>query len=127
MALATWQDVAVALGRPSDSLTPEQQGQITYWLNGVELHLKARLGPIADLDPDAVKYVEIEIAAAKARPLLAGGGASSISVAVDDGTVTRRYDTVNAADITDDLWSLFGPAVNATSYTIAVRSPQDIA
>ncbi|WP_418060804.1 hypothetical protein [Pimelobacter simplex] len=127
MALATWQEVAVALGRPSDSLTPEQQGQITYWLNGVELHLKARLGPIADLDPDTVKYVETEIAAAKARPLLAGGGASSISVSVDDGTVTRRYDPVTAADITDDLWGLFGPGVTATGYTIVVRSPQDIA
>jgi hypothetical protein len=52
MAVATWEDVAVALGRPTSDFTADQQAQLTYWLNGVELFIKNRLGVIADLDEE---------------------------------------------------------------------------
>ena len=110
MAVATWQDVAVALGRPAADFNADQQAQITYWLDGIELLIAARLGAVADLDQAAVKFVETEAVAAKVRAG-ATGGAASITVAVDDGTVTRRYDTgVTAGDITAEWWDLLNPA-----------------
>jgi hypothetical protein len=126
MAVATWQEVAVALGRPSDSLNADQQAQITYWLNGVELLIKSRLGPIADLDQDIVEYVETEAVAEKARPYITAGGATSVTVTADDGTVTRRYERVTVDDVTDDLWALFGSGFTASAYTVAVTSPLDL-
>lgn len=126
MAVATWEDVAVALGRPSSAITDAQQGQIEFWLAGVELLIKSRLGVIASLDQATVKYVETEVVAAKARPFIVGDGATSVSVSTDDGTVTRRYESVKASDITGDLWALFGSGSTSTAYTIPVTSPLDL-
>src|SRR5689334_16841007 len=120
MAVATWQEVAVALGRPTSDFSADQQAQMTWWLAGIELLIKSRLGPIADLDEETVKQVEVEAVAEKVRR--SGQSESSITVAVDDGTVTRRYENrVTAADITTDMWGLFGSAYASTAYTIAVN------
>ncbi|KAB2807991.1 hypothetical protein F9L07_25310 [Pimelobacter simplex] len=111
MAVATWEDVAVALGRPASDFTPAQQAQITYWLNGIELIIRGRLGPVDALDPDVLKYVETEAAAAKVPPAGVTSDETSISVAVDDGNVTRRWEKkpASAADITDEWWELLAP------------------
>lgn len=116
MAVATWQDVAVALGRPASDFTVDQQAQLTYWLNGVELFIVARLGPVAELDQPSVKFVETEAAAEKSRRL-SEGGASSVSVSVDDGTVTRRFEPVTADDITDGWWNLLDPAGASSAWS----------
>lgn len=115
MAVATYADVAVALGRPIS--TPAEQDQVEWWLNGVELFIVARLGPVADLDETVVRYVEVEAVVAKIQR--AGRSESSITVAVDDGSVTRRYENaVTASDITDEWWNLLDPADNAASASI---------
>jgi hypothetical protein len=67
MAVATWQQVAVALGRPAD-FGADQQAQITWWLNGVELLIKKRFGDVADLDQDNLVYVEVEAWRPRCRP-----------------------------------------------------------
>lgn len=104
MAVATYVDVATALGRPIS--TEAEQDQVEWWLTGVELVLWARLGDVAALKPEAVRYVEAEAVAAKVERR-ASQGASSITVNVDDGGVTRRYDgQVTAGDITDEWWNL---------------------
>lgn len=126
MAVATWQEVAVALGRPSSDFTADQQAQITWWLAGIELLIKSRLGLIADLDAETVKQVEVEAVAEKVRR--SGQSESSITVSVDDGSVTRRYENrVTAADISGDMWALFGSGITSSAYTISVSSPLDIA
>lgn len=126
MAVATWQEVAVALGRPSSDFNADQQAQITWWLAGIELLIKSRLGPIADLDQDSVKQVEVEAVAEKVRR--SGQSESSITVSVDDGSVTRRYENrVTADDITADMWGLFGSGYTSSAYTIKVSGPLDIA
>lgn len=104
MAVATYQDVAVVLGRPIS--TGSEQAQVKWWLDGVELIIGAELGAIADLDQGALKFVEVEAVAAKVRRN--GTAESSISVAVDDGTITRRYEnaTMSSGDITDEWWDL---------------------
>lgn len=124
MAVATYADVAVALGRPIAS--EDQQAQVEWWLSGVEMFIVARLGPVADLDGDAVKYVEAEAVAKKVRRS-SSDGASSITVNVDDGGVTRRFENhVSADDITDEWWGLLDPDVGGGAFTVrAYFEPDD--
>lgn len=115
MAVATYADVAVALGRPIS--TEAEQGQVEWWLNGVELFIAARLGPVDQLSETLVKYVEVEAVVAKIQRH--GTRESSITVAVDDGSVTRRYENaVTASDISDEWWNLLDPDANSASRSI---------
>ncbi len=103
MAVATYEDVAVPLGRTIDAAT--EQGQVTWWLDGTERIIRSRLGDITLLDQGDLAYVEAEVVAEKVRRN--GRAESSVSVAIDDGTVTRRYENpVSPGDITDDWWDL---------------------
>lgn len=123
MAVATYTDVGVALRRTISDAA--EQAQITWWLNGAELLLKSRLGNVALLDQAVVKHVEVETVAEKVRR--AGRDESSITVSVDDGSVTRRYESrLTAEDITADLWDLFGSRYTGSAYTIRVSSPLDV-
>lgn len=115
MAVATYADVAVSLGRPISTVA--EQEQVEWWLDGVELFIVARLGPVADLDQTTVRYVEVEAVVAKIQR--AGRSESSVTVSVDDGSVTRRYENaVTASDITDEWWNLLEPESNAASSSI---------
>ncbi len=115
MAVATYEDVAVALGRPIS--TAAEQAQVEWWLTGIEHVITARLGDLAELDQDVLLYVEVEAAVAKVNR--AGRSESSVTVAVDDGSVTRRYEGgVSAQDVSDLLWDLLSPAVATAAFTI---------
>lgn len=116
MAVATYEDVAVALGRPIS--TQAEQDQVEYWLAGLELIIGARLGDLAALDQDVLKYVETEAAVARINRN-AAAGTSSITVSVDDGAVTRRFDGPSVSDVTDEWWHLLDP--NAGSGAFSVR------
>lgn len=100
MAVASYQDVATALGRPIDSA--DEIAQVEHWLTGVELVISQRLGDVSLLDPDAVIFVEAEAVAAKVRH--SGTPESSITVSVDDGAVTRRYEDSDYAELISDAW-----------------------
>lgn len=116
MAVATYSDVGVALGRTiSDSA---EQDQITWWLDGIELLIRSRLGDVADLDQDVLKYVEVEAVVGKVQR--AGRDESSLTVSVDDASVTRRYEnSVGLGDITDEWWNLLNP--NSNTGTASIR------
>lgn len=104
MAVASADDVAVTLGR---SLTSAEEEQVEWWLTGLELVLTNRLGDLTALDQAALAFVEVEVIAQKVRR--AGTLESSITVSVDDGSVTRRYDNpVADGDITAEWWALLG-------------------
>lgn len=122
MAAATYEDVGVALRRTiSDEA---EQAQIEHWLTGAEMAIRSRLGDPALLDQDVLAYVEAEAVAERVRR--AGREESSITVSVDDGSVTRRYDAMTPTDIGTDLWSLLSPARSGSAYTIGTTSPLDI-
>lgn len=124
MAAATYTDVGVALRRTISDTA--EQAQIEHWLTGAEMAVRSRLGDPSLLDQDVLKYVETEAVAERVRR--AGRDESSITVSVDDGTVTRRYETaMTVDDIGSDLWSLLSPARSSSAYTIGVSSPLDIA
>ena len=122
MAVATYSDVGVAMRRTISDAA--EQAQIEHWLTGAEMAVRSRLGDVALLDQDVLKYVEAEAVAEKVRR--AGREESSITVSVDDGSVTRRYEGMGADDIAADLWSLLSPARSSSAYTIAVTSPRDL-
>lgn len=111
MAVATWQDVAVALGRPTSDFTADEQAQVTYWLNAVELQIQARLGDVADLDATVVRYVEVEAVAMKMQ-----NPNGYQSETVDDytyrfGTETRRV------TILAEWWNLLRPVSASDAFS----------
>ncbi len=109
MAVATYEDVAVAIGRPISDAT--EQARVTYWLDAAELIIGARLGDVAELDQAALKYVETEAVAAKlANP----DGYQSETI--DDytyrfGTETRRV------TILDEWWRLLDPDTGSGAFS----------
>lgn len=118
----TWQNVATALGRPASDFSEEAQAQITHWLTGIELLIRSRLGDLAQLDQDALAYVMAEAVAGKVRRDTALTRESSVTVSVDDGNVTRRFEQppapVTSDDITDELWDLLSPIATSEAFTI---------
>jgi hypothetical protein len=116
VAVATYEDVAVALGRPIS--TEVEQAQVEWWLTGIEHVIFARLGDLAELDQNVLLYVEVEAAVAKIHR--AGRSESSVTVAVDDGSVTRRYEnSISAQDVSDLLWDLLTPDSGTGAFTIS--------
>lgn len=110
MAVATYEDVAVALGRPITD--PTEQAQVTYWLNAAELVIGARLGDVALLDQDVLRYVEVEAVVARLQ-----NPAGYQSETIDDytyrfGTETRRV------TILDEWWRLLSPDNGDGAFTI---------
>lgn len=114
--MTTYTDVAVSLGRPITD--PNQQAQVNWWITGAEMLIQARLGDLGDLDADVLNYVVVEAIAAKVNRA-AAGGASSITVNVDDSGVTRRFESpVTASDITDEWWALLSPSLTTGAYSV---------
>lgn len=112
--MTTYEDVAVSLGRPITDAN--QQAQIDWWITGTEMLIQARLGDLAELDSEILNYVVVEAVAAKVNR--AGRSESSVTVSVDDGSVTRRYEnTMSAGDILDEWWTLLSPGISAGAYS----------
>lgn len=65
MATITYQDVGKTLGRPI--LDTDECAQITLWISDAELVIKNRLGDLAQLDQDNLKYVVREAVALKVK------------------------------------------------------------
>ena len=76
---------------------------VAQWIADVQLRLRLRFGDrLSELDPEAVDYVVREVVAA--RLLRPRDEASSQSVAVDDATVTRRWETSTGGGRSWDEW-----------------------
>lgn len=112
MAVAVINDVEVELGR---TLSTEESAQAGVWLDRAERQIVKRLGPVANLDQDAVRDVETMAVAAKvSNPT----GASSETV--DDYTYRLPTET-RRVTILDEWWALLSPATS--SYTISLAGP----
>lgn len=111
MAVATYEDVAVAIGRPISDAA--EQAQVEYWLGAVELLIGSRLGDVAELDQDALVYVEIEAVAARLR-----NPEGYQSESIDDYTY-RHGSESRRISILDEWWDLLTPTVASNAFTIS--------
>ena len=114
----TYTDVATSLGR---SLTAPEQAQATQWIADAYMLIQARFGDTyPGLALTMVDYVVRESVAGRFRSG-AAGGASSITVAVDDGNVTRRFEngTGDRADswLIDGWVDLLAPARESVAFS----------
>lgn len=110
MAVATYTDVGVALGRPITDTN--EQAQIDWWISSAELQIKARLGDLNLLDQDVLKYVVVEAVAAKAQN---PEGASSETI--DDYTYRLPTET-RRVTILEEWWRMLDPNVSADAYSV---------
>lgn len=110
MAVATYADVSIAIGRPIPD--PAEQAQVTYWLDAVELVIVSRLGPVADLDQAVVKYVETEAVATRMQ-----NPNGYQSETIDDYTYRFGSET-RSVTILDEWWRLLSPTNGDGAFTI---------
>jgi hypothetical protein len=104
------EDIAVELGRSApEEGTPEFE-QWAQWIEDTLLLIQARFKDrFAQIDEGILDYVVRQAVASRARR---PDSASSMTVTVDDGTVTRRYengDQAGSAYILDEWWDLLQP------------------
>lgn len=102
MAIATYADVGIELGRTISDST--EQTQIESWLERAERQIVKRLGPVAGLDENTVRDVEVMAVAAKS---LNPDGASSEQL--DDYTYRLPAET-RRVTILAEWWDLLTPA-----------------
>lgn len=115
-------DVANELGRPTP--VPPQSDQWQQWINDVELLIEtqaARQGvPYDSIDQRLVDMVVRMAVASRIRT--PADGATEVTVAVDDGSTTRKFGASASAWITDEWWELLGldlpDAAQTASFTI---------
>lgn len=97
----TFEDVAVALGRPITE-GPEQE-QVAWWISTAELQISTRLGNLEELDQDVLRFVVVEAVASKARN---PDGAQSETI--DDYTYRLPAET-RRVTILDEWWAMLSP------------------
>lgn len=113
----TWRDVQATLGR---TLTQAQQIQADKWIQQARVIIGARAmregTTIEDLDQDALDMVITEAVADRAkRP----DDATEITVKVDDGQTTRRYESSSGQiEIRGEWWELLFPATTSGAFSI---------
>lgn len=110
MAVATYEDVAVAIGRPISDAA--EQAQVTYWLTSAELIIKARLGDVAALDQAVLKFVETEAVAAKMQ-----NPEGFASETIDDYTYRLPAES-RRVTILDEWWQMLDPDSGSASSSI---------
>jgi len=97
----TYDEVEVALGRPITD--PAERKQVEWWISSAELQIKTRLGPLAALDQEVLKFVVVEAVAAKT---LNPEGAQSETI--DDYTYRLPTET-RRVTILDEWWQMLSP------------------
>lgn len=126
MTYATWQDVAVDLGRDSSSVTPAEQAQWQQWLDRIERSISLRFAragldlatQVSNNDPPADAVADVEIAVV-VRKIRNPEGVSSSTVSVDDASVTKRHEGQKAAplELLDWEWDLLLPKGQAEQWS----------
>lgn len=118
MAVATYEDVAVAAGRPISD--PAEIARVDYWLAAAEMQIAARLGDVTLLSPTALRYVEAEAVSMR----LSNPDGYQYE-AIDDYRYGRPAES-RRVTIIDEWWALLSPTTSSSAYTIAVSSPLDL-
>ena len=100
-------NIAVAMGRTADSVTPTEDAQWGMWISDALLLIGARLGDVAELDQANLDYVVREAVIAHIRN---PDDATRVEVAVDDARSARTYRSSRGrVTIIDEWWTLLSP------------------
>lgn len=117
MSVATVEDVATSLGRPITD--PLEVAKVQQWLDDAEMQIRLRLGPIADLDQEAVAFVEREAVILKLR-----NPQGYQSESIDDYTYRWGSGSGQVA-ILDEWWDLLTPDSSSAAFTITPYGEPD--
>lgn len=110
--------IAVALGRPTLEMGSPQWQQWVMWINDAMMLIRSELGDPAFLDPIPFDYVVRE--AVKAM-VLRPDDATQVDIAIDDGRVSKRYQSSKGrVTILDEWWSLLAPE-RSTGSAFSIR------
>lgn len=112
----TPEDIAVALGRTAPAEDSAEYAQWEMWISDARMLISARLvgdgagqvPSLDDLDQAKLDYVVREAVVAQIRR---PDDATSVSVRVDDGAVSKEYRTgAGRVTIIDAWWDLLSPS-----------------
>lgn len=84
-------DIDTGLDRP---LTSAETARLTKWITDAETLIGLRVPADVELDPATLTMI-VRAAVEYRWEQSRSGGASAVTVAVDDGSVTRRYESGN--------------------------------
>lgn len=100
-------DIAAELGRPVPDSGSTEFEQWTRWIAQALLLIKTRFGSLNDLDPDVLDYVVTQAVAAHVRR---PDDSLQVDVAVDDGRVSKRYESSSGrVTILPEWWGMLSP------------------
>lgn len=109
-------NIAVALGRTVPDPDSAEYQQWAMWIADALMLIEARLGDPAALNQAKVDYVVREAVVAHIRH---PDDATQVDIAVDDGSVSRKYATSRGrVRIIDDWWDLLSPVQSSGAFVI---------
>lgn len=105
--------IAVELGRTVPSATDPEFAQWELWIADALFQIAKRPGLVfAELDPETVDYV---VRKAVVRHVRRPDEATQVTVAVDDGSMSRTYRSARGdVDIADEWWAMLTPTDTRT-------------
>ena len=111
--MVTWSDVQATMGRP---LTSAEIYQSTLWIGQARSIIGARLGSLEALDQGILDMIVTE---AVANRLKRPDSATQVSVSVDDGQVSRTYESsTGQIEILPQWWALLSPTTTTGAFSV---------
>lgn len=118
-------DVATTLGRPAPDGDSSDFLQWAMWIQDTERLIAGRLD-VTSIDSELLDYVVREVVAERAR-FWTIDGSTSQTVAVDDGSVTKRWENGNTSRsleaILADWWDQLTGDADTDAWTINPLGP----
>ena len=113
------EDVATTVGRP---LSSAESAQAALWISDTGLLIAARANrehvDVSSIDPGILDMVVREAVAARIKK---PDAAKQVSITVDDGQMSRTYESsTGQIEITDEWWELLFPAGQSDAFSVTL-------
>ena len=109
------EEIATALGRDAPQVGSPEWLQWEMWAGDAALLIRQRLGDLALLDQDNLRYVIREAVVAMARR---PDDATTVDISVDDGRVMRTYaSSPGKVFIRPEWWDLLTPGLKSGAFS----------
>jgi hypothetical protein len=105
--MVTTANIATVLRRPLSRVGSAELAQWEQWIADAQMLIRKRLGDLALLDQEVLAYVVREAVVAQIRK---PDDATQVDIAVDDGRVSRRYESSKGrVTILEEWWAMLTP------------------